>query len=127
MVALYGEDAQGGLQHLEVFPGCFRTHAALPGVAVGVVPQQEDHVRLGLHDFFHVPARLVAAVRAQVEVSGDHDPERGAPPFSFHCGTSSAVVTVSTRLGSTCHAHMNKEKPIISIETEMIASLLRRG
>ena len=51
----------------------------------------------------------------------------GEPPFSFHCGTSSAVVTVSTRLGSTCHAHMNKEKPIISIETEMIASLLRRG
>lgn len=81
MIALHGEDAQGGFQHLEVFTGRFRAHAAFPGVAVGVIPQQEDHVRLRLHDFFHVPARLVAAVRAQVEVSGDHDPERDAAFF----------------------------------------------
>lgn len=74
MVALHGEDAEGGFQHFEIFPGRLRAHAAFPGVAVGVIPQQENHVRLSLHDFFHVPVRLVAAVRAQMKISGDHDP-----------------------------------------------------
>ncbi len=84
VVALHGKDAQRGPEHPEVAPRLFRAHAAFPGVAVGIVPQQKDHVRPGLHDFFHIPARLPAAARAQVEVPGHGNPQGRAgfrPPL----------------------------------------------
>ena len=75
MVALHGKNAERGFQHLEIFPGRLRGHAALPRVAVGIIPQQENHIRPGFHDCFHVLVCQIASVRTQMEIPGNRDAE----------------------------------------------------